>query len=265
MQEIIQQTLKQIEKDHQIALLYACEAGSRSTGLASAQSDFDVRFIYVHPTSDYLTIDPVGTGNKRDVIETTPHPSIEFSGWELTKALRLFRKSNPSLLEWLHSPIQYVQANSIIHAMREMLTDLFNPKACIMHYLNMAKTNWRKIGHAEKAVTIKQLINVFRPILAAKWIQLENVFPPVNFHHLMDALILEDSLRKELKHIVDAKTNGDPLSFPREKLEIFSPYIENALMELTTYATSLPTQKVAVTETLDHLFRQTLQEVWGNQ
>jgi len=29
------------------------------------------------------------------------------SGWELRKALRLLRKSNPPLLEWLKSPVAY--------------------------------------------------------------------------------------------------------------------------------------------------------------
>ncbi len=32
---------------------------------------------------------------------------LDVSGWELRKALRLLRKSNPPLLEWLKSPVVY--------------------------------------------------------------------------------------------------------------------------------------------------------------
>jgi hypothetical protein len=41
--------LHQLENSEQIRILYACESGSRARGFPSANSDFDVRFLYVHP------------------------------------------------------------------------------------------------------------------------------------------------------------------------------------------------------------------------
>lgn len=56
MKEAILQTLDAIEKEHNIKILYAVESGSRAWGFASANSDYDVRYIYIRRTEDYLQI-----------------------------------------------------------------------------------------------------------------------------------------------------------------------------------------------------------------
>ena len=38
--------------------------------------------------------------------------SLDVSGWDLKKALGLFAKSNPALLEWLRSPIVYAESST---------------------------------------------------------------------------------------------------------------------------------------------------------
>lgn len=40
--------LQRIEQDASVRILMAVESGSRAWGFASTDSDFDVRFIYVH-------------------------------------------------------------------------------------------------------------------------------------------------------------------------------------------------------------------------
>lgn len=106
--------LEQIEKDEDVTIFYACESGSRAWGFPSADSDYDVRFIYVRPRDWYLSID---VEEKRDVIERPINDALDISGWDLRKALKLLRKSNPPLLEWLSSPIVY----------KEQVT---SPKSC---------------------------------------------------------------------------------------------------------------------------------------
>lgn len=112
MKEEILKAIQQIEIDYEVKVLFACESGSRAWGFPSKDSDYDVRFIYVHKPEYYLSIDPVGVGKKRDVIELPINNLLDVTGWELTKALKLFRKSNPPLLEWLRSGIVYYQAFS---------------------------------------------------------------------------------------------------------------------------------------------------------
>ena len=99
--------LREIETTENVRIVYACESGSRAWGFPSADSDYDVRFLYVHPLEWYLSVDV-----KRDVIERPLQGGLDISGWDLKKALQLFRKSNPPLLEWLGSPIVYLEQYS---------------------------------------------------------------------------------------------------------------------------------------------------------
>ena len=77
--------LRRIEVKHDVTVLFACESGSRSWGFASPDSDYDVRFIYVHRLRWYLT---VATG--RDVIELPISGDPDVNGWDLRKALRTY-------------------------------------------------------------------------------------------------------------------------------------------------------------------------------
>jgi predicted nucleotidyltransferase len=45
MQQKILQKLAEIEPQHNIHILYACESGSRAWGFPSPDSDYDIRFM----------------------------------------------------------------------------------------------------------------------------------------------------------------------------------------------------------------------------
>ena len=45
------------EKRYDVKILLAVESGSRAWGFASPDSDYDVRFVYVHRPEEYLRID----------------------------------------------------------------------------------------------------------------------------------------------------------------------------------------------------------------
>jgi len=95
MNDIILRELKAIEERENVKILYACESGSRAWGFPSKDSDYDVRFIYIRPLNWYLSI-----LDKRDVIELPINDVLDISGWDIRKALKLFKKSNPPMLEW---------------------------------------------------------------------------------------------------------------------------------------------------------------------
>src|SRR6476619_733662 len=136
MKKEILKRLDQIERKENVRIFYACESGSRAWGFESTDSDWDVRFIYVHPRDWYLSID---VEEKRDVIERTINDELDISGWDIRKALKLLRKSNPPLLEWLTSPIVYKEIGETAKQLREAMAQFYSPISAFYHYLHMAK------------------------------------------------------------------------------------------------------------------------------
>ena len=118
MKEIIRDKLLEIQGEENVHIFYACESGSRAWGFPSANSDYDVRFLYVRERDWYLSID---VETKRDVIECPINDELDVSGWDLRKALSLLRKSNPPLLEWLSSPIIYMIDEEITERFKALM------------------------------------------------------------------------------------------------------------------------------------------------
>src|SRR5436189_1813350 len=98
----IKKELRRIEEQLEIKVLYAVESGSRAWGFASTDSDWDVRFLYARCPEWYLSVQ-----DRRDVLEYPISEGLDVSGWDIRKALVLFARSNPPLMEWLRSPIVY--------------------------------------------------------------------------------------------------------------------------------------------------------------
>lgn len=191
MEDIIKTKLAEIEAEHEVRILYACESGSRAWGFASPDSDYDVRFIYVHPQDHYLRIDEL-----RDVIELPINDVLDINGWELRKALRLFRKSNGPLFEWLQSPIVYQHDPSFHQVMQDLMPSYFSRRSMMHHYLSMANTVMKNdlSGHEVK---LKKYFYVLRPLLACDWMITYHQVPPMEFGRL------RIMLPPDIQHIVD--------------------------------------------------------------
>lgn len=231
--------MKKIELDYNVKILYACESGSRAWDFPSKDSDYDVRFIYVHKTEDYLTIDPIGIGKKRDVIELPINDLLDVTGWELTKALRLFRKSNPPLMEWLRSGIVYYQAFSTIEQMKELSNTIFAPHSCLHHYLNMAGNNFREYLQGDE-VKIKKYFYVLRPVLAAGWIEKFNEFPPLEFPVLLENLVPDGELKDEIGTLLKRKLSGEELEM-EPQIQRLNVFLNEEITRLREFANTLKT------------------------
>ncbi|GIN37282.1 MULTISPECIES: nucleotidyltransferase domain-containing protein [Heyndrickxia] len=256
MRKRISEEIMKIEETYRVKILYACESGSRAWGVPSKDSDYDVRFIYIHSKDWYLSID-----QKRDVIELPINDLLDMNGWELTKALRLFRKSNPSLLEWLNSSIVYYQAYSTIEKMKNLSSQVFVPTASMYHYLNMGKRNFHNFMEKDY-VKIKKYFYVLRPVLACKWIETYNTFPPIEFAVLLEQMIQEDEIKTTINQLLERKQHGDE-SDQELRNDMLYHYLKKEMAHLTDFAHTLNSKVVDPTDKLNHLFRETLDEVWG--
>jgi uncharacterized protein len=261
MKETILQKLKEIEADFQVKILYAVESGSRAWGFPSKDSDYDVRFIYIHKPDWYLSIDPQGIGTKKDVIELPINKLLDISGWEVTKALRLFRKSNPPLLEWMKSDINYYQAYTFIDELRALEPEVFYPNASLHHYLNMAKNNYREYLQGSE-VKIKKYFYVLRPVLACKWIEEKKTVPPISFRELLEAMSTDEKLKNEVQRLLTRKMQGDEFDF-EPRIPIINEFVDAEITRLEAYVKTLSINLEDPTIKLEELFRRTLKEVWN--
>lgn len=200
MRELILEKLKQIEEDQHVKILLAVESGSRAWGFASPDSDYDVRFIYVGSKNDYLRLD-----ERRDVIELPINEELDINGWDLQKALRLFYKSNPTLFEWLSSPIVYIDSE-FADQLRAVNGKYFSSKKSLYHYISMAQGNYREYLKGEM-VRAKKYLYVLRPILACKWILKNRTQPPMLFSELMKAE-LPPELTRDVEKLLDLKMHS---------------------------------------------------------
>ncbi|MEO2075646.1 MAG: nucleotidyltransferase domain-containing protein [Bacillus sp. (in: firmicutes)] len=255
MKERILEEIKRLEEQHDIKICYVVESGSRAWGFPSKDSDYDVRFIYVHRQEWYLSID-----EKRDVIELPINDLLDMNGWELRKALKLFRKSNPPLMEWLHSGIVYYQAFSLVDKMKAIQEKVFLPQSALYHYLNMAEGNYRDYLQGEQ-VKIKKYFYVLRPILACMWIEKYNSVPPILFQNLVEDLLDEGELKRNVLTLLNRKMSGEELNL-EQKLPMINDFIEKEIFRLEEYTKSLKVSKDNITPLLDELFREVLEEVW---
>ncbi len=247
MDDEIKEQLRQLEAEEGCRILYACESGSRAWGFASSDSDYDVRFIYVRPVEWYLSIQ-----NRRDVIERPLIGDLDINGWDLRKALQLFRKSNPPLLEWLGSPTVYVENGTVAKKLRELGKTYYSKAATAHHYLAMARGNYREYLKGE-TVSLKKYLYVLRPLLAVQWIEREQGTPPTDFNVLVDRLIAEPMLRGEIDALLEKKRAAAELD-RGPRIEAISTFIDR---ELDRWEGGLPWHKqLTPVEPLDELFRE---------
>ena len=228
MKDEIVKRLDQIEREENVSIFYACESGSRAWGFESMDSDWDVRFIYVRPQDWYLTID---VEDKRDVIERPINDELDISGWDLRKALRLLRKSNPPLLEWLSSPIVYRETGETARQLRHAVTEFYSPISAFHHYLHMAQGNYREFLKGE-IVWVKKYFYVLRPLHAIRWIEIDPGRPvPMEFQKLVDVCVDDTAVRSAIDELLLRKRAGQELD-RRPKIGALSDFIETQLARL---------------------------------
>ena len=218
------------EKEHGVRILLAVESGSRAWGFESPNSDFDARFIYVHPRDWYLS---VGLEEQRDVIEYPIVDDIDLNGWDLRKALRLFWKSNPAFVEWIQSPIVYAQNGSFAELARSLLPSAYSCESGVHHYRSMAKTNFRGYLKAN-LVPLKKYFYVLRPLLAVRWLERYGTAAPIEFQKMLHLIEDNESLVADIMALLERKRKTPELGLDLPVPSI-NAFVEAELARLETY------------------------------
>ncbi|WP_363799618.1 nucleotidyltransferase domain-containing protein [Lysobacter firmicutimachus] len=232
--------LAAIEREHAVRIVYACESGSRGWGFSSPDSDYDARFVYVHERDWYLTVNELTGPNQpqRDVIELPIEHDLDVSGWDLRKALRLLSKSNPTLLEWVRSPVVYREDPALGPGLRRLAEQCYSPIAAWHHYLSLASGTFR--GHlGGEAIRTKKYLYALRPVLACQWIERERTPPPMAFEHLLEPLLPDGPVRAAIDALLERKRrSAETEAGPR--IAAISDFLEAELARMQAPPPSLP-------------------------
>jgi len=255
MIEQIKNEILQLEVEQDIKILYAVESGSRAWGFASQDSDWDVRYIYIHNIDWYLQI-----YNGKDSLERILPNDIDLAGWELKKALRLFRKSNPPLLEWLRSPIIYYQRTNAAEKLRELSKVYFNARSCLHHYLHMAEGNYREYLQRDY-VRVKKYFYVLRPILACEWIKRTGNMAPMEFDQLLAASDAPHEIKNEVYKLLQRKINGEELN-QEPKIQVLNNYLDDQITEYNTYIKEVTQNEMLDATLLNNFFKTIMASAW---
>ncbi|WP_175638763.1 nucleotidyltransferase domain-containing protein [Metabacillus schmidteae] len=246
MNNVIKNILNDLEKQEQIQILFACESGSRAWTLHEKDSDFDIRFIYKHEQDWYLQL-----YEERDVLERNSLETYEVVGWDIKKALRLLNKSNPTLLEWLSSPITYRNDVMFTEELKQFAQHTFSPYSVLHHYLSMAKKNYKRLKQVNNS-TAKMYLAVLKPLQICKWIIEKDSFPAIGlhvFHNGNKGSIME----KEFQEVILHKQAG--LYFSSH---ILLEYIETSLRTLEGLVKESRKNNFDHTKNLTDFFRKVI-------
>jgi len=122
-------------------VIYRCQTGSHAYGLASEQSDDDIRGVFLPPADLHWSLAEL-PGQVESIIA-----GDDVVYWEIEKFLRLALKANPNVLELLWTPC-VLHATPIGHQLRE-LRNAFLSRHIYKTYSGYVLSQFRRMSSAE--------------------------------------------------------------------------------------------------------------------
>lgn len=181
----IDDRLDGVESGHRVVVGWAVESGSRAWGFPSPDSDYDCRFLYLHPAAGYLS-----PWLPRDVIETPLDHVYDVNGWDLRKAVDLMVRGNATVTEWLRSPIVYRGDPAFRDLLLELADEVAEPALIARHYAHVGQLQWDRLGagDADAPVRLKGVFYCLRPAAAVRWMRAHpgNAVPPMRLQDLLE-------------------------------------------------------------------------------
>lgn len=201
MKERIMDRIREIERSGKIRVLYACETGSRAWGFPSTDSDYDVRFIYMHERDWYLSL-----GVRKDTIDFPVADELDITGWDLRKCLTLLKKSNVPLIERFQSPVEYFSDAAFREDFKSLIASYYSPIAVFYHHYPLALKFHEQIKD-ERQVKLKGYFYLIRSLLSCSWVSTRSPVLPMHMEGLMETV--DDRIRQKIRELILLKSTVD--------------------------------------------------------
>jgi uncharacterized protein len=201
-QEIVR-LIKEIETEHKVKVIFAVENGSRAWNMYSKNSDYDVRFVFRHPLTEYLNISrPSEVIEKKHVCDGE---DIDMAGFDIRKFMSMLLKSNPTTIEWCQTPIVYYGK---CPADIDVIAELFNRNSLNHHYRSMCRDNYMRYIRA-RTTTYKKYLYAMRGLVNAKWVLEFGTLPPMDLKEALSRVDLDARIKEKLTRLIDMKRSGN--------------------------------------------------------
>ena len=132
-------TIEELKKSGSI--IFECISGSKAYGLATSNSDTDIRGVFILPKEQFYSLDYVGQINNETNDEAY---------YELRKFIELCTKNNPNILEMLNIPNECILYKHPLFD--EIKKEIFLSKLCKNTFANYAFTQIKKARGLNKKI-----------------------------------------------------------------------------------------------------------------
>lgn len=223
--------IRKIELANNIEVVFACDIGSRALGYATENSDYDIRFIYIQNSKNYLTVN-----GYKDTIETSSG-EYDFVGYDIKRMLDFCSKSNAIFWNILYSN-SIVLDSGIGNELRLIAKNFFSQKSFLKRYCGLVYSRYKTNILENERVNIKYYLFIF--------VKLATAISVANGTYNKDNIIKEnlmkctgilpkditDVLMQLLKHRVQGEEYTN-------KISLLDNYILNTIDNLKSIENSL--------------------------
>ena len=145
---------------------------------------------------------------------------VDLQGWDITFAVKNLHKLNPSIVEWMFSPVVYWDWNdpkyNFLQRARQLLINQNRSTGLITHYIGMGKKYLKKYIENNDEVRVKKYMHCVRCCVMVKWLQINNLeqFQPliqVDFNQVLEDLepFMSNRLFNSIQKLVNKKRESD--------------------------------------------------------
>lgn len=178
---VVDDALATLERERDVRVCVAAEAGSRAWGYAGPTSDHDIAVVYAQRPADYVVLDGY-VASIHEEFDKSADREVDVRAWNLTRVAELLTESNPTVLEALASPTVY-RSCAGLDALREHALAAFSPIDCYHHYRSLATG---QSAAADDPSTVSRALVVVRAALYARYVRDTHTFPTPVFPVFLD-------------------------------------------------------------------------------
>jgi len=202
--------------------LFYVESGSRLWGIASPDSDFDVRGFHLQSKKQYFDYK-----KHKDIIEIMDG-DFDFVSYDIDKMFGLLAKSNPTVFEWIRSHIIYFNNLPNWDNLQSEIIANFDFRALFHHYISLSKGNINLI-ETNKKFTYKTVFYCIRGLLSAD-LSTRQIIPELLIDNLFNQFDKDNEVLRIAKNSLAHKKEKTE---KEEILESEKPAILTAIKNFT--------------------------------